>query len=163
VPDDRLKRFEVVYHPWKRGLEVLVIAPSQRICQALGASGHWAKETAAHIRKYTGRPIRIKEKGPGLGGELKDCHAVVSLSSVAEVEAAKAGVPVFCTADSPAAPIGERDFSKLETPIYPDREMWLRTLSYSQFHIGELADGTAKKIIEELYGDQYLRRTPDGD
>lgn len=153
VSDDRLKKLGVGVEPWKKGREVLVITPSQRICQALGVSGHWAKETAARIRKYTDRPIRIKDKGPGLLGELKDCHAVVSLSSVAEVEAAKYGIPVFATEHSPASPIAEKDFSKIEAPIYPEREMWLRSLSYSQWHVSELKDGTTRRHLARHYPD----------
>lgn len=157
APDDRLKALGVGVEPWRKGREVLVIAPSRRICEALGVV-HWAKDTANKLRKWTDRPIRIKEKGPGLLGELKDCHAVVSLSSVAEVEAAKHGVPVFVTKDSPAAPIAELDFSKIETPVYPDRDKWLASLAYSQYHVSEmsLAIKTIRKMLD---GDYNLRGT----
>jgi len=154
VPGDRVSKFGVVTQPWKKGREVIVIAPSQKVCKVLGVSGHWAKQTGLALKKYTDRPIRVKEKGAGLIGELKDCHAVVSLSSVAEVEAALYGVPVFATGHSPAAPIAEKDFSKIESPIYPDREPWLRTLSYSQWHKSEMGNGTTKRHLERvLNGD----------
>jgi len=163
VPADRLKRFGVSPQPWKKGREVIVLAPSQKVCKVLGVSGHWAKETARLLMSHTDRPVRVKEKGPGLLGELKDCHAVVGLSSVAEVEAAVYGVPVFASEHSPASTIAERDFTKIETPIYPDREMWLRTLTYSQWHKSEMADGTTRRHLERvLNGDLDLCRASDG-
>lgn len=161
VPGDRAKG--VTLYPWKKGKEVIVLAPSQKICQALGISGHWAEETALFLRRYTDRPIRIKHKGAGLLGELKDCHAVVGLSSVAEVEAARFGVPVFAGEHSPARPIAESDLTRIETPLYPDREPWLRTLSYSQWHTDEMSAGKTMRHLERCYGDFYIRGTPDRD
>lgn len=150
VPGDRWERFGITPKPWRQGREVVVIAPSERVCTVLGASKRWAQETAGQLGKYTSRPIRIKFKGPGLDGELKDAHCVVSLSSVAEVEAALIGVPVFASQHSPAAPIAEQDFSKIESPLYPDRGAWLRTLAYSQWHISEMADGTTTRHLRKV-------------
>jgi hypothetical protein len=143
--------------PWKKGREILVIEPSSKVEKVL-ASPNWAQRTADRLRAFTDRPIRIKQKGPGLIGELKDCHAVVSLSSVAEVEAAKYGIPVFATEHSPASPIAEHDFSKIESPTYPEREAWLRSLSYSQWHVSEMANGTTRRVLKDLYGAEYLHR-----
>ena len=162
VPGDRLHKFDVKADPWKKGRSIVVIEPSQNICRFLGVSRNWSREAEASLRKHTDRPVRIKSKGPGLLGELRDCHAVVSLASAAEVEAAKFGIPVFATKHSPAAPIAELDFSKIETPIYPDREMWLRTLSYSQWHVSEMADGTTRRVLEGLYGDLHVCRASNG-
>lgn len=163
VPDDRVKKLELTLEPWKKGREVIVIKPSEKICQLLGVSLRWANETALKLHEYTDRPIRIKEKGAGLLGELKDCHAVVGLSSVAEVEAARWGIPVFAGEYSPASPVAESDFSKIETPIYPDRDMWLRTLSYSQWNQSEMSDGTTTRHLQRvLNGDFNLCRAPDG-
>jgi hypothetical protein len=160
VPGDRLKKFDVKVEPWKRGRSVVVIEPSQNICRFLEVSPHWARETEELVKRHTDRPVRIKRKGPGLIGELRDCHAVVSLSSVAEVEAAKYGIPVFATRHSPASPIAWHDFTKIETPVYPDREAWLRTLSYSQWHVSEMADGTTRRHLEGcMDGDFHLRGT----
>ena len=122
---------------WKKGRHIVVIVPSERICMVLGAvqgktikPKDWARATEAEIKKYTDRPILRKEKGGSILDALKDAHACVSLSSVAEVEAAVHGIPVFTSLDSPAAQASEKDISKIESPIYPDREPWLRTLSY---------------------------------
>jgi hypothetical protein len=161
VPEDRKKSCGVVEQPWRFGAEVFVIAPSERVCEALGASKRWATETAKELRKYTSRSIRIKVKGDGL--KYENAHCAVSLSSAADVEAAVLGVPVFATEHSPAAPIAQKDFSRIETPIYPDRTQWLSTLAYSQWNVGELADGTTKRHLERvLDGDLKLCRASNG-
>lgn len=71
------------------------------------------------------------------------------------------GVPVFVTQDSPAFQVGLTDLRKIEEPIYPDREKWLRTLSYSQFTLEELSNGTTRRIVEEVYGLSDLQRPED--
>ena len=156
VPEDRKKMFGVEALPWRRGREILVIVPSERVCLVLGVSKFWAQEKAKELKKYTDRPIRLKFKGDGLLGELRDCHAVVSLASVAEVEAVKYGVPAFTSRWSPASQVAERDFSKIESPIYPDREMWLRTLAYSTWSAGELADGTTTRHLQRVLNGELL-------
>ena len=156
VPGDRLERLGLQVKPWRTGREIVVLAPSERVCDAVGVSKRWAQEIAGKIGKYTGRPVRLKFKGPGLGGELKDAHCVVSLSSVAEVEAALIGVPVFTSEYSPASPIAEHDFLKIESPIYPDREPWLKNRSYSQWNIGEFGEAI-RHLQRVLNGDLNAR------
>jgi hypothetical protein len=43
--------------------------------------------------------------------------------------------------------VGQTDLSKVEKPVYPDREPWLRALSYSQFSEQELVDGTLWRLL----------------
>ena len=155
VPDDRSLLAKKRLQPWQKdGRHVVIIDPSERICRLLGVKSarDWVREKEHEVRKYTSRPILVKRKGGSILDAIRGAHAVVSLSSVAEVESVVHGVPVFVTKDSPAFPVGLTDLSKLDSPIYPDREMWLRTLSYSQFHLDELANGTAKRILREIYG-----------
>jgi hypothetical protein len=171
VPDDRSILAKKRLEDWRTGgRHIVIVAPSERICRVLSRmrdvpsnTKDWCRRAEEKIRKHTNRPIVVKDKGGSFLDAIRGAHAVVSLSSVAEVEAVVHGVPVFVTKDSPAAPVGELDWSRIEKPVYPDREMWLRTLAYSQFHLSELADGTTKTIVEQLYGDFYLRRTSNGD
>lgn len=170
VPGDRAEIARRRLEPWRRsGTHVVIVSPSERICRILsklrgvpGNARDWSRWAEMEVKRYTDRPVVVKEKGGSFLDTIKSAWAVVSLSSVAEVEAVVHGVPVFVTPDSPAAHVGLHDLSQIESPIYPDREMWLRTLAYSQFHLSELADGTIKKIVEQLYGDQYLQRASDG-
>lgn len=155
VPSDRSHLGRKRLQEWKTGgRHVVLILPSERICNYLTKTSqkNWQRVTFDEIRKHTDRPIVVKEKGPGLAGPLKNAWACVSLSSVAEVESVLAGVPVFVSQHSPACQVGLQDLSLIEKPISPDREMWLNTLGYSQFHVSEMADGTAASILRNLYG-----------
>lgn len=168
VPGDRAGLARKRLEPWREGRHIVLVSPSERICRVLAQvrgipanAKDWVRQAESKLREYTSRPIVVKEKGGSFLDAIKGAHAVVSLSSVAEVEAAVHGVPVFVTQDSPAAAVGLLDWSRIESPIYPDRDAWLRSLSYSQFHVSEFA-GTTRKIIEGLYGDFYLQRATDG-
>ena len=64
-----------------------------------------------------------------------------------------AGVPVFVTAPANAArPVSNLNLQAIETPWFPDSDQiykWACHLAYGQFHINELADGTAAAILKE--------------
>jgi hypothetical protein len=152
VPGDRLEALGAELRPWKRGREVVILEPSYRVSSVLGET-RWAQKAELEIRRFTDRPVRIRKKGYGLLEDLKDCHAVVSLASVAEVEAVVYGIPVFATEHSPCSPIAEHDFSRIETPVYPEREPWLKSLSYSQWHVSEL--GQIRRHLERVLDGNF--------
>jgi hypothetical protein len=169
VPDDRSALGKKRLEPWNNGgRHVVVISPSDSIVKVLRqmrdippTAKDWCRKMEIELRRHTQRPIVVKEKGGSILDVLRGAHAVVSLTSVAEVEAAVHGVPVFVSEDSPAFQLNSGDLSQIENPVYPDRSDWINTLSYSQFHLSELSDGTTKRIIEELYGAEHLFRTED--
>jgi predicted alpha/beta hydrolase family esterase len=152
--------------PWqKEGKHIVIISPSDNIVKILRqmrdippSAKDWCRKMEIEVKTISKRPVVVKEKGGSILDVLMGAHAVVSLSSVAEVEAAVHGIPVFVSQDSPAYPMSG-ELSQIENPVYPDRSDWINTLSYSQFHLSELSDGTARKIIEELYGSEHLFRT----
>lgn len=159
VPDDRVALTGKSLGDWKTGgKHIVLIEPSERICSVLynvkgvaGTPKDWLRKAEHILRKSTDRPIVVKKKSGSLIEVLKGAHALVSLSSVAEVEAALHGIPVFTSEDSPAAPISEKDLSKIETPIYPEREGWLRSLSYANFSIDDIKSGRLYSILKNLY------------
>jgi len=167
LPPDRADRWRDRVKPWKKdGRTVVIVTPSARVCRVLGSVGwghihpeDWTRQMEAKLRKYTGRPLFVKTKGEGFAGTIENAWAVVSLSSVAETEAAMAGVPVFVSKHSPANQVGLSldDLERIDEPVYPDREQWLRTLSYSQFNTEEMASGMAWRLLKELYGDHHSR------
>lgn len=169
---DRTAPWRKRFMPWKTdGKKVVIVTPSPKICQMIGwqTGSHkhpkdWARQMEAEVKKHTDRPVYIKEKGEGFLGCIQDAWAVVSLSSVAEVEAVMFGVPVFVSHDSPARAVGLSlsQLDRIERPEYPDREDWFRTLSYSQYNKEEMASGKAWGILRELYGDHDIRAITNG-
>lgn len=109
----------------------------------------WTSRTVAELRKHTKREIilRDKECKIPLDKQLEKAHALVTHGSIAAVEAVIMGCPVFVDSDSAAALVGLTDFSRIETPIYPERQKWLNSLAYSQFSEAELVDGTLWRLL----------------
>jgi hypothetical protein len=126
--------------PWRKGEFIVVIPPTPKIAKVLGADG-WVERTVATLKTYTNRKIIVKAKDPimPLPLYIESALALVSFASVAEVEAAVYGVPVFVSSHSPAAPVGNLDLSRIENPLRPDRRAWLNSLCASQFHMKQMA------------------------
>lgn len=137
---------------WKQGEKVFVI-PVAPNCATWHEAHHWTADTVAELKKHTDREIVVKPKNAApLFTMLDKAWAVVSHSSVAAVEAAQNGVPVFGPETSPAYPVGLSDLSKIETPAMPKRDEWLKTLSYSQYSLNEIRSGKAWAILKQLNG-----------
>lgn len=149
-PNDRAKLLKAKLKKWKTdGAEIIVIPPAPMIEKVLGCK-NWLSSTLDILKKNSDRKIVPKRKQDGpLDKYLENAHAVVAYNSVAAVEAICAGIPVFCEPISPSAPVSLTDYSKIETPWYPDREPWVNSLCYGQFHISEMSSGYAWKILNE--------------
>lgn len=123
--------------PYREGRAIIVIPPAPYI-QKIYDCYTWTDEVVAKIKQFSDRPIIVKQKSDGeLSRYLAKAHALVSFGSVSEVEAAIAGIPVFTSPYSPAAPISQ-DISLIDTPSYPDRKQWIRALAASQWKQDEL-------------------------
>jgi hypothetical protein len=157
LPSDRLPQVK----PWqeKRGSKVYVIPVAPNLA-AWHDAHHWTTDTVSELKKHTDREIIVKPKnGVPLKDLLHDAWAVVSHSSVAAVESAQNGVPVFGPQTSPAFFVGNQFLDKIEAPSMLLRDEWLKTLSYSQFSIDEIRSGFAWATLKDIYGADYLRGT----
>lgn len=125
--------------PWqKTGKGILVIPPSPAQIKIYGAQD-WLKKTLKRLSRATGRHIVVKEnKKHPLADFLPDAWAVVTFGSVAGVEAAIAGVPVFAGPQCPALPITAGFPEEVDDPDYPDRREWLRSLAYACWTVDDL-------------------------
>lgn len=159
VPDDRWRallpgnladRRNLEVHSWCNGGRHIVVAtPSPTYVKSHGIP-NWTEKTIAQLKTLTDRPIvvRDKESKKSLQEDVHGAHCLVSHGSNAAVEAVIMGCPVFVHPDSAAALVGLTDLTKIENPIYPDRDRWLHSLAYCQFNETELVDGTLWRLME---------------
>lgn len=157
-PDDRWRKLDYSIESRKFGNHILLVTPSEKPCKFYNINrDKWVSDTIAEIKKYTDRPIQIRDKAPRthrinktIFEDLKDCHALVTFQSIAAVESVLYGVPAFTLAPTAADPVCDKDLSLLETPTDQDKDKiykWAFHLAYGQFHIEELKDGTAYRIL----------------
>ena len=138
--------------PWNKNGSHIVIADTLPDYWNLFCDADWCKRTAAELKLYTDRKIviRDKESKRPLYDEIKDAHCLVAHGSIAAVEAVVMGCPVFVTDISAAKFMGLTDFSKIESPVYPERQHGLNSLAYCQFNERELVDGTLWKLLNAV-------------
>ena len=166
VPDDRwqdLVKFnhKLQYQGWKKnpGSKILLVVPSNKPCKYYGIDqDSWINETIEQIKQHTDREIVVRHKDPRWARSQNsiydalddDVWATVTYNSIAATESVHCGVPAFALAPNAADPVCSKDLSQLETPYKPNEELvyrWLCSLAYGQFHMYELLNGTAWKIV----------------
>ncbi len=150
VPNDRWNDLKMDVAPWHTVGRNIVIASTLSDYWQLHGCVNWVEETAAYLRSITDRPVivRDKESKVPLYDELANAHILVAHGSIAAVEAVIMGCPVCVHPSCAAALVGITDLSKIESPVYPERQAWLNSLAYSQFNEQELVDGTLWRLIE---------------
>lgn len=135
--------------PWQKAGNHIVVAMPTATYSRFHALDNWTEKTIAALKTFTDRKIitRDKEDKRALQEDLKGAHALVAHGSIAAVESVICGCPVFVHPDSAAALVGQTDLSKIEEPVYPDRQPWLNSLAYSQWNEAELTDGTLWRML----------------
>lgn len=143
---------------------ILLVTPSEKPCQFYNLDKKsWVEETVAEIKKYTDRPIVIREKGLR-PDRIKDnsvasqcardqIYAVVTYQSMAALEAMHYGIPAFTLAPSCVDSVSNRNLSDIENPNYPAEDKFLNLLhylSYCQYTLDEINRGVALSMIEEM-------------
>lgn len=143
LPNDRWKKLGIPLEPWKKGGRHIVVAAPTPTYQKFHAIEGWFETTLRTLGKVTDRQIvvRFKDSTRPLQADLEGAHCLVAHGSIAAVEAAILGCPVFDHVESAAALVGLTDISKIERPIYPDRHDWANSLAWSQWNEGELTSG----------------------
>jgi hypothetical protein len=139
-PTDRFKKHGVVIEPWRKtGREIVIIPPSDAQTAIYGNT-MWLLETESRLCHLTDRPVVCKRsKQSALRDFLRDAWAVVTYASVAGVEAALMGVPVFSTENCPSWPVNAGTLETIETPVYSEaREQWAAGLSYASWNWEEM-------------------------
>jgi hypothetical protein len=162
-PDDRWKMHNITLRPRQgSGNHILIAAPDEKPCSFYGITlESWLADTISQIKKHTNCPIRIRERPVARTDRktqrtedwLQDVHALVTFNSIAATEAIMSGIPAFVTAPCNAAlPVSNTDLSKINDPWFPDADhvyAWACHLAYGQFHLRELVNGDAAKILDQ--------------
>jgi hypothetical protein len=154
-PRDRIAAHDVVLKPWQRGGRSVLVCPPTDYFMAAHGCADWLETTLQALHRHTDRPIVVRRKPqPGetvepLAEALSKAHALVTHSSNVAIEAVVAGVAVFVSPSSAAAPMGLTDLSLIETPVYPERDKWLAHLAYCQFSFEEMRSGAAWRMLLE--------------
>jgi hypothetical protein len=149
LPADRLNARRPPVRDWqKNGRHIVVAHPTATYSRFHGLD-NWTGKTVEALARVTDRQIvvRDKESRRPLQADLDGAHCLIAHGSNAAVEAVIMGCPVVVHPDSAAALVGLTDVSRIEAPVYPDREPWLRALAYSQFDERELIDGTLWNLL----------------
>jgi len=162
-PSDRFDKFNLkIKTRDKNQGEHILICPSSTGIHTYLKKTNWLNDTVNEIKKYTDRPIKIREKprkfgtsGPAVADvpleqDLQNAWACVTSCSISAVEATLQGVPVFSDPKSFAWSISSARLSEIEDPLYVDPTMWLYSLAYQQFTPREYADGTAISVLKEI-------------
>ena len=164
-PSNRWDLLGVKIHPRRTGRRIIVAAPDEKPCKYYGIDQQqWIRDTVTEINKHTTRPVEIRERAPKRIDRVineplsqvltQDVHALVTFNSVAAVESILAGVPAFVMAPSHVAtPVANTDLTKIDNPFYPDNDLlmaWCHSMAYGQYHVRELKNGTAFKMMQEL-------------
>lgn len=138
-PDDRLKKFDVQIEPWRtnRGSKIVVIPTYAVHEEVTGELRGWEARTIEKLKSVTDRPIVVKREKGNLRQFLDDAWALVCCGSVAGVEAALMGVPVFSGEWCCSWPISAGALGNIEKPELKDRHDWACTLAYASWHTSE--------------------------
>lgn len=165
VPNDRLKHFNIELKPWQtNGEYILILAPNPLpLLYYTGSSDvlAWCMDIKNKLLEYTDRKvfIRFKESRKIRGHDpltkyLNNCYAIVTLQSIGCIETIINGIPTLNLAPSCLDCLYQSKIELIEKLPKPDnRYEWLKTLSYSQFTIEEIENGTALEIFSKLIGN----------
>ena len=160
-PSNRWEALRYKIPSWKKnGRNILVVMPSEKPAKFYGIDmTQWREQVITTLKQHTDRPIVVREKASRperivktIYEELDNTYALVTLQSIAATEAVLYGIPAFGLAPNASTPVALDDITKIEQPYYPDSDLvykWACHLAYGQFHIDELKNGTATKILLE--------------
>jgi hypothetical protein len=138
-PTDRLKQFGVI-HPYRKGGDKLVVLNTARVFADQFKMDGITDRIIKELQRHTDRDIVVRLKGDRtpMWQALEGAHAVVSLCTVAGVEAAMLGYPVFSIPQCPTWPINAGELKDIESPTYHDRYEWANSLAWATWNKDEI-------------------------
>lgn len=148
----RWRALGIEVKPWRTEGEHVLVCPNR----SFGRPGYimpldWAEKTAAQLRGYTSRPVRVRAH-PGNGApktpledDLRNAWAVVIWASSVGCESLVRGIPTYSMAPAwvckPATCTG--GLRTINAPTLPDRMPALHSLAWAQWELQEIQSGEA--------------------
>jgi lipopolysaccharide biosynthesis glycosyltransferase len=160
-PTDRLGRLSWKAKKFRPGDFILICPPSEKVMKFYNKDlEKWMKETVTEIKKYTDRPIKIRQKptrrervtNDTIWDAMEGAHCVLTYNSIAATEALLNGVPAIALAPNAATVLCNTKISEIENLNIPTRDevtAFAAHLSYCQFTANELRTGLAWEILNE--------------
>jgi hypothetical protein len=159
-PGDRLEKTGVNIAKMRRGRNILIAPPSQKLLNNYDiVLEEWLEKVLAEIQAHTDRPVVIRTKqsrSTRVNDDTmemalsQDVHCLVTFSSIAAGEALLLGKPAITLGPNAAGPLCSHSISEIENPHIPTLDevgAWARHLAYCQFTEIEMRDGTAWRIL----------------
>jgi len=163
-PADRLKLIGGYrYKKHISGSTILICPPSAKVMNMFKQPSpeEWVEQTITELKKYTDKKIIIRLK-PDRQDRVStntmeqalanDVHCLVTYNSIAATEALMHGKYAIALGPNSAQLICNTQLSEIERLRYPDEDTmdaYMRHLSYCQFNVIEMQDGTAWQILNE--------------
>lgn len=162
------------YKNYKDNRNIVVLPPSNTVARTFNAVD-WQENIYEQIRKYTDRPIVIRNKnGPVLDErmmaikskqiykhektieqELDEAYCVFAYNSSVALRALERGIPVICERYCPAYPISNKIENIDDLEEY-EREKLFVSLSWGQFTIEESRNSKTFRILKSVkQWDEY--------
>lgn len=161
VPEDRFNHLNIKIDNWKREGKNIIFFTSSPIVTNFFYSSVKIKELIKKIKKtYPNKNLLISKKTSSrlvntlipIKDQVKDCFFTVSITSIACVQSLILGIPSFCHEMSPCFPVSSNidgDFKKIN---YSEKRLeWLKTLSYGQFSLKEMAEGLPLFVYKNYF------------
>ena len=162
-PADRLKLLPSMPEPWREpGRDILVVLSSESHYRMWGTTAEaFRQHITDGLQGHTGRRIVFKPKENDrktrhtvyerLQEEPDRWYCVISDSSAAAVEAIWSGVPVITLNRHITNPVSRNQLAMINDLYRGCLGDWLCALSYNQFTVKELHDGTAATILRRYH------------
>jgi len=138
-----------------RGGHILIIPPTDYVCRyyKIDSPETWIKQTKEKVRQWSDKEfiVRPKTVDRPLEEDLQNAHCVVTYQSTVGITAMLKGVPVICDEVSMCKPVSI-NYVDIEKEYVRDDDLvnkWIDSLLANQFTMQEIANGTAKRIVDK--------------
>ena len=109
-------------------------------CELIEGKAHWVGDEKKYYR------FNFQDA-------ITNVHAVITHNSTASVDSCVRGIPTFVTSNLAICwPVANTDLTKIETPIFPDREQWVNDIGYKMWSTEEIRSGVVFKRFKNKLG-----------